>query len=186
MPVVSIRIPKHVYEALQELAKRNNMSLYEYVRHVLEKHVADSLRSEVSSSKLSDVSYSDSIRKQSDSKLGEVSYQQSDSILQEVSDSQNRDVSYNEVSYQNDDSKPSQSKLSELLRTLVEKVKDLEERVKIIEQVHWGVAEINKRIQVYDGDSEEGRKILEEIKQKGLKPVEKSEGNGIAVEIYNT
>ncbi|MCI4438185.1 MAG: hypothetical protein JHC33_15370 [Ignisphaera sp.] len=74
----------------------------------------------------------------------------------------------------------------ESLKELAEKVKDLEERVRIIEQVHWGVAEINKRVQVYDGDSEEGRKILEEIRQKGLKPVERSEGSGIAVEVYDT
>lgn len=76
--------------------------------------------------------------------------------------------------------------LSGLLRELTEKVSELEERLRIIEYVHWGVTDINKRVQVYEGDSEEGRKILEEIRQKGLKPVEKSEGSGIAVEVYDT
>jgi len=123
------------------------MSLYEYVRHVLEKHVADSLRSEVSYS-------------------------------------QHRGVSYSEVSYQNDSSKLLQSKLSELLKTLIKKVRDIEERVRVIEYVYWGVADKSKHVQVLEGDSEESRKVVEGIRQKGLKPIDRSEDNGVAVEIY--
>jgi len=79
-----------------------------------------------------------------------------------------------------------QERLANVLKWIVDSVKDLDERVAIIERMHWGVNHINKRIQVYEEDSEEGKKILEEIEKKGLKPIEKSEDNGIAVEVYNT
>ena len=79
-----------------------------------------------------------------------------------------------------------QERLANVLKWIVDSVKDLDERVAIIERMHWGVNHINKRIQVYEEDSEEGKKILEEIEKKGLKPIEKSEDNRIAVEVYNT
>jgi biotin-(acetyl-CoA carboxylase) ligase len=76
-------------------------------------------------------------------------------------------------------------KLSELLEALTERVRDVEERVRAIEYMHWGVADIGRRVQVFDGDSEEGRKILEEVKQKG-RLIDRSEGSGVIVEVYDT
>jgi hypothetical protein len=77
------------------------------------------------------------------------------------------------------------SKLSELLKTLAKKVRDIEERVRAIEYMHWGVADIGRRVQVFEGDSEEGRKILEEVKQRG-RLIDRSEGDGVIVEVYDT
>jgi metal-responsive CopG/Arc/MetJ family transcriptional regulator len=77
----------------------------------------------------------------------------------------------------------SSAKASEPLRTLDERVRDIEEKLRIIEFMHLGATDINKAIQVYEGDSEEGRKTLEEVRQKG-KLISRSEGGGIDVEVY--
>jgi hypothetical protein len=105
-------------------------------------------------------------------------------------DPPHRDISYPEASYQNDSSKLSgdsdpqtQDKLANILKQIIDKVKDLDERVSIIEHVYWSIDHVNKAIQVYEGDSEEGRKIPEEVRQKG-KLIDRSEGNEIDVEVY--
>ena len=36
MPVISVRVSKEAYEILKDLAQKNNMSLYAYVKYLLE------------------------------------------------------------------------------------------------------------------------------------------------------
>jgi Ribbon-helix-helix protein, copG family. len=56
MPVISVRIDKKVYEALQKLAREKGVSLYEYVKTVLETHVSSQVSGEVSAYVSSEVS----------------------------------------------------------------------------------------------------------------------------------
>jgi len=69
------------------------------------------------------------------------------------------------------------SRLADVLKQIVEKLSDLDERVRIIEHVHWGRAHINRAVEVYEAGD-----IPEEL--KSVKPVEVAKGDGVEVYIY--
>jgi len=68
-------------------------------------------------------------------------------------------------------------RLADILKQIVEKLSDLDERVRIIEHVHWGRAYINRAVEVYEASD-----IPEEL--KSAEPVEVAKGDGVEVYIY--
>jgi hypothetical protein len=68
-------------------------------------------------------------------------------------------------------------RLADVLKQIVEKLSDLDERVRIIEHVHWGRARINRAVEVYEAGG-----IPEEL--KSAKPVEVAKGDGVEVYVY--
>jgi hypothetical protein len=68
-------------------------------------------------------------------------------------------------------------RLADILKQIVEKLSDLDERVRIIEHVHWGRARINRAVEVYEAGD-----IPEEL--KSVKPVEVAKGDGVEVYAY--
>jgi predicted DNA-binding protein len=55
MPVVSVRVDKSVYEGLAKLASERGVSLYEYVKSILEAHVSGQVSYEHTSKLLEEV-----------------------------------------------------------------------------------------------------------------------------------
>jgi hypothetical protein len=68
-------------------------------------------------------------------------------------------------------------RLADILKQIVEKLSDLDERVRIIEHVHWGRAYINRAVEVYEASD-----IPEEL--KSAEPVEVAKGDGVEVYVY--
>jgi predicted DNA-binding protein len=66
MPVISVRVNKRVYDALNKLARENGISLYEYVRRLLEDHVNVRVSAQVSGEVSAQVSYHEVERKLSE------------------------------------------------------------------------------------------------------------------------
>jgi cell fate (sporulation/competence/biofilm development) regulator YlbF (YheA/YmcA/DUF963 family) len=66
MPVISVRVNKSVYEVLDKLAKERGISLYEYVRRLLEDHVNVRVSTQVSGEVSSQVSSQEVERKLSE------------------------------------------------------------------------------------------------------------------------
>jgi predicted DNA-binding protein len=66
MPVISVRVSKSVYEVLDKLARENGISLYEYVRRLLEDHVNVHVSAQVSGEVSTQVSSQEVERKLSE------------------------------------------------------------------------------------------------------------------------
>ena len=66
MPVISVRVNKRVYDALNKLARENGISLYEYVRRLLEDHVNVRVSAQVSGEVSAQVSSQEVERKLSE------------------------------------------------------------------------------------------------------------------------
>jgi hypothetical protein len=68
-------------------------------------------------------------------------------------------------------------RLADVLKQIVEKLSDLDERVRIVEHVHWGRVHINRAVEVYEAGD-----IPEEL--KSVEPVEVAKGDGVEVYVY--
>jgi Ribbon-helix-helix protein, copG family. len=169
MPVISVRVTKDVYEKLRKMASERGMSLYEYVRKVLEAHVS----SEVS---YPEVSYRDSASKLSPSKLLHEERKLSQSKLSELTSEQQKGA----------DPDPGVcERLADVLRKLVdavkrheEKVSRLDERVALVELALFGIRDTGKAVQVHELDD-----VPEELRNK--QPTDCSKGEGIEVCVYD-
>jgi hypothetical protein len=177
MPKITIHVSRETYNRLLLKAKAMGKTLYEYIKEVLE-NSADNLpsllvegipsvgregipmqKSDNWLSELGDNLLADNTP--SASREGKLSAS-SDGVLSEVSYSQHRGASH---------------RLADILKQIVERLSDLDERVRIIEHVHWGRARINRAVEVYEAGG-----IPEEL--KSVKPVEVAKGDGVEVYVY--
>jgi len=148
MPKITIHVGKETYNRLLLKAKAMGKTLYEYIKEVLE-NSADNTPS----------ASREGIP--STNREGKLSAS-SDGVLSEVSYSQHRGAG---------------PRLADVLKQIVEKLSDLDERVRIIEHVHWGRARINRAVEVYEAGD-----IPEEL--KSAEPVEVAKGDGVEVYVY--